>query len=144
MRIVMHHGSRFGDPRADPPPLLHFLIQVWLFGYELPDIIIVLAEHKIVVIGSKKKVEFLSPLASKEGGDGPLPPIELLVRNKQGDNDDENFTKVCSSHPLLPSSSMMHQYAHAYASPLIILTTSPHELRTETSELRTETSGCAH
>lgn len=55
---------------------------------------IVLAEKKIVALGSKKKMEFLSPLTKVDVGDGePLPPIELLTRNK-ADSDAENFAKV--------------------------------------------------
>jgi hypothetical protein len=77
------------------PP--HLSMQVWLFGYELPDLVLVLTDAKVLVIGSKKKIEFLTPLTKLDLGGGddenPLPPIELLVRNK-ADSDAENFAKV--------------------------------------------------
>ena len=58
-------------------------MQVWLFGYEITDTLIVFGRNKVFILTGKKKVEFLSPLQSNE--DENLPQIELIVREK-GDN----------------------------------------------------------
>ena len=58
-------------------------MQVWLFGYEITDTLVVFARDKLFVLTGKKKVEFLSPLQSNE--DENLPQVEMIVREK-GDN----------------------------------------------------------
>ena len=58
-------------------------LQIWLFGYEITDTLVVFCRNKLFILTGKKKVEFLSPLQSNE--DENLPQIELIVREK-GDN----------------------------------------------------------
>lgn len=56
-------------------------LQIWLLGYELRDTIIVMAKHAVCFLASKKKIDFLKQIENNEG-DGDVPPIKLLVREK--------------------------------------------------------------
>lgn len=67
-------------------------MQLWLFGLELPDAIVLLTPEKVAILASKKKIEFMSQVASSEAV-GDVPFIQLLTRNK-ADKDAENFKKL--------------------------------------------------
>ncbi|KAL7519772.1 hypothetical protein ACHAWX_004526 [Stephanocyclus meneghinianus] len=57
----------------------------YLFGYDLPDTIIILTkEGKCVVLAAKKKIEFLESAQGKENGS--IVELELLLRDKSDDN----------------------------------------------------------
>lgn len=69
--------------------------QGWLFGYELHDFIVVFSKKAIVILTSKKKVEFLKSIENKENEEG-VPPVTLLVRER-ADKDAANYDRLLST-----------------------------------------------
>jgi nucleosome binding factor SPN SPT16 subunit len=71
----------------DHPYLKSMVMHQWLFGYELPDTIILLTnEGDVYMLGTKKKCEFLQPAAAALPPNGKVKKIHLLVRNKEDAN----------------------------------------------------------
>eukprot|EP00050_Salpingoeca_kvevrii_P010632 m.9559 g.9559 ORF g.9559 m.9559 type:complete len:1001 (-) comp2986_c0_seq1:1075-4077(-) len=65
-------------------------LQKWLFGYEIPDTLLVVAPGEALVLTSAKKAKFLAPLAEKTSD---ALKISILHRNKE-DADKANFEKL--------------------------------------------------
>ncbi|UXI19701.1 motile sperm domain-containing protein 2-like [Sarcoptes scabiei] len=70
--------------------------QAWLFGYEMTDVIMVFSKRNIIILTSKKKIDFLKTIESSKENEESLPPITLLVREKS-DKDASNYTKLLNA-----------------------------------------------
>jgi len=70
--------------------------QIWLLGYELADTITVFTEKGIFFLSSKKKIDFLKPLESGKENQKAVPPVTLLVRNKN-DKDAANYEQLAEA-----------------------------------------------
>jgi len=67
------------------------VLHLYLFGYELPDTVLLLTKDgKCTVLGTKKKCEFLEQAMGKEPKGGSVNKLELLVKSK-ADNNANNF-----------------------------------------------------
>lgn len=82
--MSLHRGAL----NDDDPYLRSVILQQWLFGYELPDTIMILSQDgNLHVCATKKKCEFLQPAVDQEDKDFK---IHLLLRNKE-DGNAENY-----------------------------------------------------
>jgi nucleosome binding factor SPN SPT16 subunit len=73
-----------GNVDEDQTYLKSVVFHQWLFGYELPDTILLLTEDgNVYVCATKKKCEFLQPAVDQKNEDFN---IHLLLRNKEDNN----------------------------------------------------------
>lgn len=85
-----------GPLNEDDIFLKSIVLQQYLFGYELPDTVLILtAGGKCMVLATKKKCEFLQPAVDGAPKDCKITEFEVLVRNK-ADGNQENFEKMLS------------------------------------------------
>lgn len=81
--MTLHRGNLNDDEPYAKSVVLH----QWLFGYELPDTIVVLTKDATVcVLATKKKCDFIRPAVGKNDKF----KIKLLLRNKE-DGNAENY-----------------------------------------------------
>lgn len=70
------------------------MIHYYLFGYELPETVILLTKDgECVVLAAKKKCDFLEPAVGNAPKDGSIKSLKLLTRSKSNDNA-ENFEEM--------------------------------------------------
>lgn len=86
------HRSVLND---DEPYLRSVVLHQWLFGYELPDTIVLITQDgNIWVCATKKKCEFLKPAVDHD----PDFTIHLLLRNKEDSNAANYDTLINHAH----------------------------------------------
>jgi len=72
-------------------------IQIWLFGYEFTQTIILLCEKTIFILTSQKKAKILEPITKEHEGELPPVPIELLIVSKKKEENEELMKKMLSA-----------------------------------------------
>ena len=81
--MLLHRGPL----NDDEPYLKSVVLHQWLFGYELPDTIVVLTQDGHVwILAAKKKCEFIRPAADAIPDGSPIQEIHLLLRSKEDNN----------------------------------------------------------
>ncbi|EEC50840.1 predicted protein [Phaeodactylum tricornutum CCAP 1055/1] len=92
--VVLHRG-----PLDDDQPYLKSVtLHQWLFGYELPDTILLLTKDgNVWLLATQKKLDFVRPaleaLPELKTGKSKLQDIHLLLRNKQ-DGNEANYASL--------------------------------------------------
>lgn len=76
-----------GPLNDDDPYQKSALLHQWLFGYELPDTIILLRKDgNMWILASKKKCDFIKPAADAVPAKSPIRSISFLLRSKEDGN----------------------------------------------------------
>jgi nucleosome binding factor SPN SPT16 subunit len=85
--LLLHRGTL----NDEEPYLKSVVLHQWIFGYELPDAILLLRQDGHVwFLATKKKCEFLRAAADAIPSGSSIQKIHLLLRNKE-DNNAENY-----------------------------------------------------
>lgn len=81
--ISINRGSADEEQRYSKSTVIHH----YLFGYELPDTILLLTlDGQCIFLATKKKCEFLEPAVGKAPKGGSVKTLTLLTRNKSDEN----------------------------------------------------------
>ncbi len=72
--------ARSPHPLLPPRPSSPHILQTYVFGYEFPDTICVLADHTLYVFTTEKKLSYLQPVAAASAG-----RLSLVLREKGAD-----------------------------------------------------------
>uniref|UniRef100_A0A7S2V990 FACT complex subunit n=1 Tax=Entomoneis paludosa TaxID=265537 RepID=A0A7S2V990_9STRA len=76
------------------PYLKSAIFHQWIFGYELPDTIVLLTkEGEFYILATKKKCDFIRDASANIPKGSPIKKIHLLLRNKE-DSNEENYTTL--------------------------------------------------
>ena len=67
---------------------------MWLFGYEMSDMIIMLCKDAIHVLSSSKKIDFVKGCESLCDTDA-IPPLHVHARNKVSWHNQESILSKC-------------------------------------------------
>eukprot|EP00051_Salpingoeca_urceolata_P001609 m.42392 g.42392 ORF g.42392 m.42392 type:complete len:1047 (+) comp11541_c0_seq1:166-3306(+) len=84
-----------GKDDPDSPTTCVAQLHMWLFGYELPDTVLVVAGSNVHLLTSEKKSQFLQPLVQAVPDSAPF-KLNILVRNK-ADGNKENFNTLIAA-----------------------------------------------
>jgi len=77
-----------GELKEDEPYIKSVVLHQYLFGYELPDTVLLLTEAgNCFVLSTKKKRDFLSAAVGKAPPGSKITDLTLLVRNKEDSNE---------------------------------------------------------
>jgi len=83
-----------GELKEDEPYIKSVVLHQYLFGYELPDTVLLLTEAgNCLVLSTKKKHDFLSPAVGKAPPGSKITDLTLLVRNKE-DSNEANYARL--------------------------------------------------
>ena len=89
---MLHRGAL----NEDEPYLKSAVLHQWLFGYELPDtVMLIRKDGNIWFLATKKKCDFLRAAADNVPAKSPIRSIHLLIRNK-ADANEANYTTLWS------------------------------------------------
>ncbi len=81
--ISIDRGASNDESRFLKSTVIHY----YLFGYELPDTVLLLTKDgQCVVLAAKKKCDFLEPAVGKAPKAGSVTSLKLLTRIKSNDN----------------------------------------------------------
>lgn len=74
--------------------MTYSVLQLWVFGYELIDTLMILTDEAVFLLASKRKADFLRPLekGDENSGNG-VPAIKILVKEK-GDPGSTHFQTI--------------------------------------------------
>ena len=76
------------------------LLHQWIFGYELPDTVILLTrEGKFYMLATKKKCDFMKEASENIPKQSPIKNMHLLLRNKE-DSNAENYETLSKASGL--------------------------------------------
>ncbi|KAM3716189.1 FACT complex subunit [Dirofilaria immitis] len=67
-------------------------LQIWLYNYELNDMLAIFTKSAVYFLASSRKALFFQPVENEEYN-GSVPPVIVLTREKS-DKDKANFTKL--------------------------------------------------
>ena len=88
--LSINKGAADDDNRYLKSTVIHH----YLFGYELPDTVLLLTKDgQCIVLAAKKKCEFLEPAVGEAPKKGSVTSLKLLIRNK-GDENAENIQEM--------------------------------------------------
>jgi len=83
-----------GELKEDEPYIKSVVLHQYLFGYELPDTVLLLTEAgNCFVLSTKKKRDFLSAAVGKAPPGSKIIDLTLLVRNKE-DSNEANYARL--------------------------------------------------
>lgn len=105
--LLLHRGKLNDDEPYQKSVILH----QWLFGYELPDtIVLVRSDGHIWILATKKKCEFLKPISSMAIPESStIKEIHMLMRNKE-DGNAENYETLWKQASIPEEASEKEEY----------------------------------
>jgi len=102
--LLLHRGPLNDDDPYQKSAILH----QWLFGYELPDTILLLTKGRYLsLLATKKKCQFLQQAQTNIPSDSPIKEIELLIKKKE-DSNAQNYETIWEKAGLAATNGNKH------------------------------------